>query len=263
MSIADKIWKARYVARNETYSTLGWARCLVDFPYPRALILAQGRSGSTLLCDLLNHHPRMECEGELLGHPIRSPQNFLEGRAVHAGMRRSAWGCKAKHFQITRVQGCTDLNAFLGKLVDSGWHVIYLQRQNIVRQTISTLVAAQTRKWAYVKGEDRPTEICLDEAKFREFLEGRIHETAVEKIGLNGIPHLHLSYERHLEYPEQHSMAIQEAHDYLGLDHVPAETRLKKSGGRGSIGVNVANVEEVESWAADMGYEHLLVNSDQ
>ena len=90
-------------------------------PTPRFIVLAQGRSGSSLLTSLLNAHPRLHSEGEVLAFPLRFPEAFLRGKVLRYGLLGRGWGFKAKHYQITRTQKIDDLRAFLHKLVEAGW----------------------------------------------------------------------------------------------------------------------------------------------
>ena len=50
---------------------------------PRFVVHSLGRSGSTLLTDLLAAHPQIECDGEILSHPvlITTPERLVRDRA--------------------------------------------------------------------------------------------------------------------------------------------------------------------------------------
>ena len=72
-------------------------------------IFGQGRTGSTLLVDLLNRHPKIACEEEIFNrrrHPfngkIWKPYWFLKG--VEANYRDKVFGFKVKIYQLTKHQ---------------------------------------------------------------------------------------------------------------------------------------------------------------
>ncbi len=48
-------------------------------PSKQFLIMIQGRSGSSLLCDLLDSHPGVHCQNELLVDRLKAPMAYLMG----------------------------------------------------------------------------------------------------------------------------------------------------------------------------------------
>ena len=47
-------------------------------PKQRFAIYMQGRSGSSFFCDLIDQHPQVRCNTELLNNKCNNPYRFLE-----------------------------------------------------------------------------------------------------------------------------------------------------------------------------------------
>jgi hypothetical protein len=109
-------------------------------PSLRLVIFGSGRTGSSLLMDLLNSHPEIECEDEIPSHRVLSARRFLDARAALS--RRPVFGFKLKLHHLT-TQGITDPAAFLGRLHAGGCRIVHLTRRDRLRQALSSAVARQ------------------------------------------------------------------------------------------------------------------------
>ena len=78
-------------------------------PSTRFVIFAQGRTGSSLLRSLLNAHPEVRTEGEILGRPVIDPVRFVERHATVSSP--PVFGFKVKIYQLSDIQG-VDPRAF-------------------------------------------------------------------------------------------------------------------------------------------------------
>lgn len=142
-----------------------------------------GRSGSTVLGDLLNQHPRICWDGEIfpmiykpmfddwqswrqssderaqldLAKPIRSRMSW-------AG--RNWYGFETKFFHLGLLTGIK-LSDYLHQLDHLGFsHFIILRRKNLLRKIVSGVIAGQTRD--YHRDHDQEpsfTRISLDTDK--------------------------------------------------------------------------------------------------
>ena len=139
--------KYAYLLGNFYYNTRGWLGSY-NSNMPRFCIFAQGRSGSTLLTTLLDQHPHIKCEGEVLANSVGNAHHFIQGKSIQYSSKKLAWGFKVKHHQLTKHQKI-DPQTFLKKLSQEGWKVIYLRRENIVLQALSTLIGMSRGKWTY------------------------------------------------------------------------------------------------------------------
>jgi LPS sulfotransferase NodH len=109
----------------------------------RFVIVSGPRTGSELLRELLDSLADVRCEGELLQQPRRWPLAYVNGRAALGGLGGRAWGCKIldSHLHLGLVQSRPPGHRLLPALVDDGWTVIHLQRQDLLAQALSFLRA--------------------------------------------------------------------------------------------------------------------------
>ncbi|HVY10451.1 MAG TPA: hypothetical protein VHB18_09925 [Mycobacteriales bacterium] len=111
----------------------------------RFVIVTQGRAGSELLVDLLNRHPDITCDSEVLREPVALPNAVIRGRAARA--RRSgaqAYGFKLQPRQAFELQ-CLHPVTWLPELEADGWILVYLHRRNMLHQVISALRGSQSQ----------------------------------------------------------------------------------------------------------------------
>ena len=109
-------------------------------------IFCQGRTGSTLLCNLLDKHPRIHCDREILSQERWNPVWFVTGKRNRAeGVSR--YGFKAKIYQLTNQQRLEDPAQFVYTLANRGWDIIYLWRRNVLRHSFSGHIAAAKDLW--------------------------------------------------------------------------------------------------------------------
>lgn len=208
-------------------------------PTPFAIV-ADLRTGSTLLQSSLHLHPEIHCYGELF-HPDDLPDNRLPGpdrRALSAGeVIRHAFrveGVRAVGFRAM---------IFLPDAPDSRWadawerlggvaglHVIYLMRQNQLAQYASVRIAHQTRTYHPMPGdplldpENRPT-ITIDPEAFRAWTAHRDHLFGRRRRQLRGQPSLELTYE---VLTSDWQGTMQRVQAFLGVRPLPLEPDREK-----------------------------------
>lgn len=109
-------------------------------------IVCMGRTGSTLLVELLNSHPDIECRGELLGlqsgyveHPGISRRTFLEQHAYSTELPIK--GFKMPLDWIFNHPG--DFDDFR----ELGYKIIRLNRRNALAQLVSIKLAQLNTDW--------------------------------------------------------------------------------------------------------------------
>src|SRR5215831_6390647 len=107
-------------------------------------IFGSGRSGSRLLVDLLNSHPRIFCEYGMFLDGEPDPYRWLAGRAELArkGAAR-AYGIRLLVPHLADDAGVRDVAGFLQHLQGCGWHIIHLARLSPVRVVLSYVHAAR------------------------------------------------------------------------------------------------------------------------
>jgi hypothetical protein len=106
---------------------------------PAVLIFAQGRSGSTLLVELLNSLPEVSCEGEILQRRVAFPAAWAEARRRRH--RDELYGFKVKPLQLLHHQRVPDMGRWLARMQGRDWRLIHLERRNLLRQAVSNVAA--------------------------------------------------------------------------------------------------------------------------
>jgi riboflavin biosynthesis pyrimidine reductase/LPS sulfotransferase NodH len=194
---------------------LSWSRegaaAMPLSPPTRFVVIAAPRTGSNMLCSLLNKHPEILCHHEIfnpegihyaLDHRAgeidlgtsrdrdRQPENFLDRMWEHR------CGRPVVGFKLNRGQ-----NEILGKVLeDRGVRKIILTRRNRVRAFVSEMIARQTGEWetyAFSK-EGQPCEPIWVEADelLTQAAETRLYFARIRRtLDLTGQSFLETTYE--------------------------------------------------------------------
>ena len=192
-------------------------------PRARFVIVTPGRSGSELLTDLLDSHPDIVCEAEILRERLLLPERFIDGRAAKAGLRGArAYGFKI-HCGHFGYQMLRERPRYLQQLSDSGVQLIFLRRENFLAQAISSTIAMRTR-WHW-RRQDRPEFQALDVDPVEVLMMTYLFEESDQYLAhlLADLPHLTLTYEHDLHDGPAQQAAVAAICDRLGLP--PAPTR--------------------------------------
>lgn len=222
------------------------------------VIVADLRTGSTLLSTSLNHHPQIRCYGELF-HPETFPDNQLDGRDRFSLTGRevvreafSATGVAAAGFRAM---------IFLPMPSQPGWadswdalrernelRVIYLVRRDELAQYASILVAEQTRIWhpspedPVLRPENRP-KITIDPQAFQEWTRERRALFDQRRDQLRGKPSLDLDYETLVsEWPA----VIHTVQEVLGVEPAALQPAKQKQENR-PLSEVVTNYDELRA----------------
>ncbi|MDR7468308.1 MAG: hypothetical protein QN190_11065 [Armatimonadota bacterium] len=207
------------VARATGYAPLAafWRRP----PRTTFIIFGQDRSGSTLLTQLLCCSPEIRCDNEILTQRVLWPELYVKARSMRHPAK--VYGYKLRLHELVNRHGI-DPGEFLRAHVARGGKIIYLKRQNIVRQAISSLIAMETGLWrsdrrAYEARRKRKFRIDCD-ALLRN-VKWRETTLAQEQAVLEEFPHLTIVYERDLLDAGRHQETLNRLFDYLGVARVP------------------------------------------
>jgi LPS sulfotransferase NodH len=148
----------------------------------RFVIFAVPRTGSNLLCGMLNSHPSVLCHHGLFnpsgihyaldyrGHldfgsleeRDNDPRRFLKR------VWRNNFGVRAIGFKLNRGENEIAAEEILG---DATIRKILLYRQNRLKTYVSELIAQQTTQWESYTGTDHPAQapkVHVDPAAFRQ-----------------------------------------------------------------------------------------------
>jgi len=212
---------------------------------PTFVILSRGRTGSTLLVDLLRCHPAIRCEAEVLSHRIlvTSPETLIRARAaLFAGW---VYGFKLRpaHYGAQRIR---DPKAFLAGLQADGWRLVHLRRRNVLRVALSSLRREQTKIVHRMVGDgpdgSAPFDAPVDRLLARM---ARVEqEMRTEEDLLGALPHLMLTYEDDLLREDTRQPALDRVFAFLGLPSAPVSTRYVRLS-TDSLSALVRNHDEV------------------
>lgn len=209
-------------------------------PDGRFVIFCQGRTGSSLLRSLLNNHPDVRCEGEILAEPVGDPIQFLATTAKSS--TKSVFGFKVKIYQLTDTQH-VDPTDFLKALQDQAYKIIYLHRSNLLRHAISNTFAEARQSYHDRSIGPRPS-LTVDPEQLIGVMQRRQAHLDNEAVVLEGFDHLTLEYEKDLLDPAQHQPTADRVFAFLGIEPVSVETDLSRSVS-GSLADRITNYEEL------------------
>lgn len=101
-----------------------------QLPEKKFVIFGRGRSGSTLLVELLDSHPQIHCDNEILHDRVLFPRLYIDSCASR--YQSQVYGFKFLSYQIKDVQRISQPKKFLLQLYQSGYKIIYLRRENLL-----------------------------------------------------------------------------------------------------------------------------------
>lgn len=198
----------------------------------RFVILFTGRSGSSYLTSLLDSHPNIICEGEMLAeivHVGEPPEKQLSWsrqffKATRPREIRSV-GYK------TKLSDVVDPGGFWRLLDDLGVRLIHLIRPNLVKQVVSALNAERlherTGQWNIQNEGERLGRLSVDRERFEGLLQNRVagEKQLAASVAEMGRPAKQVVYEELLRKPEE---TLQEVYDFLDVPYRPVVSRFKK-----------------------------------
>jgi len=171
----------------------------------RFFIFGQSRSGTGLLVDLLNSHPDIFCERELLNRSgIKKRDNFrklLIKRYPYLYINHQVNKQKEKVFGFKLlVHQFLDNAKVKTRLFNEEWKIIHIQRRNVLAQTLSGIIAQKTGEYHRYHHDELPDNktYIIDPKNVVNKLNRRIRFFKNEMELLNGIDHLDLTYENDL-----------------------------------------------------------------
>lgn len=190
------------------------------------LIIGRARSGTTLLTQLLNSHPQIQCDREMLGRYVIAPVSFLENLASKS--RTAVYGAKLLSYQMVQVQRFRDPVGFLRQLQDRGWQLIHLHRATF-DQALSLHVAKKRRVYHHRIDSTEPwSTIVVDPEVFCRRIEWNERLLDYERWCLQGLGHIEINYETDLLTPEDQRNTIVQLSKAFGIAPIDTQAELRK-----------------------------------
>ena len=193
------------------------------------LILSAARSGTTLLVDYLNCHPRIRCRGEILnsdwacyGNPRCMGPDRLRLQIESFFLRPTGMlaGAKVLTYQFDELQ--IKLRDVL-ELLDNP-AIIVLYRERMLEQFVSLKTAERDRIWHSTKPA-KSAPIALHPATFVAYAQRERRMWADNLAEVEGRRVHFLSYERMTQETEE---SMRELFEFLGLETCSVHSPLVK-----------------------------------
>lgn len=204
-------------------------------PVKKFVIYTRGRTGSTVLTDLLNSHPEMYCDYEIFNTfndttPVRYPLKYIDSCSKRATLnKKSVYGFKVKIEQLKNEQGYKDIGRLLKSAEDAGWKMIYLRRVNIFNHAVSGMIANQTKVFHLKnKNEALQQKIKIDVGLLLGIMNYFEELGKLEEDSLRSLSYITVSYEDDLLDNSKHQETSDKIFQYLGIKSFPVNTQLKK-----------------------------------
>lgn len=239
------------------------------------IIFFRGRSGSSLLVDLLNKHPLIKAEGEILSRNVFFPGIYLDLRSYLFLDNIVAYGVKCKRAQIENQANVNNVEQTFLSLSKRGFKFIYLKRKNKLKQALSAIAAVkrankmkmqvQGKKVNFfrISQEEKDKFLYLTE-KFTIEPKHLIGSTSFfERVGqeedqiMNLVPNLEITYETDLLKPQNHQATINKICDFLGIETADCNSNLVKANSD-NIRDLVDNASELIDAIEKSKYAHYL-----
>ena len=216
------------------------------------LIYTLGRTGSTLLTDLISHLPDTKCEGEILSSKPVNPHGIIAGRVKECEGFNYGFKVKTAHLQNPRD--------FLEMLQKDNWKLIYLDRRNLVDLCVSCLYARESGSFFYYKtkflglrGRKRPrVELNIEE------IFGMLDQnSALIEYDLNLLSDfscLKINYELDLQCNNSHRNTLNKITEYFGLSYFKNQIKVATSKSIPSHSKVISNWSDIYSKLAKSSY---------
>lgn len=236
----------------------------ISFPEKKFVIYTRGRTGSTVLSDLINCHPDIFCDVEIFnliysGSKIAFPMKYISSCSKRADMHgKKVYGFRVKISQLRIEHNYRNYDKILLRLHAEGWKFIYLKRINFLRHKISNILATETNVF-HLKRNEKPhgkklkadCELLMASIKFSEDIE------RTEEENLKHIPHLKLIYEDDISDSSKHQDTANKVFGFLGLGYHKVKTDYVKVI-PDDLKMTLSNYEEVYNYFKDTKYIQFL-----
>lgn len=129
--------------RNLNYKNLIDPR--LKFPQSKFVMYTRGRTGSTLLTELLNCHHEIFCDVEIFnflysGSIVKFPGMYINSCSKRASAKgKKVYGFKVKISQLRYEHKYDNYDEILLNLYKKDWKFIHLKRVNFLRHQLSNL----------------------------------------------------------------------------------------------------------------------------
>jgi len=164
---------------------------------------------------------------------------------------------KFHHLADHQGYGTEGARRFIKDLSESGWKIVYLRRDNLLRRTLSGAVAKKRGGMLHVQDDKALRKVSIDTELLLQHLDESRKLTERDDQLLSSIPHLRIDYETGLLDPAEHTRTTAKIFSYLGLGNVSVSTALKRTS-TDDLSQTIENYEELEQALNATPYERFL-----
>lgn len=226
---------------------------------PRFMIVTVGRTGSELLVSLLDSHPKITCDGEILELRQPFPGQLVFRRALRARLHGQAYGFKllSRH---ARQHHPYNPAPFVHRFHERGFRIIVLDRRDRLEQAMSVIRAEGRPAHHRRSDETRFVPMRVDPVAVLTALFLIEEGVAFVRDTLKEIPKLELVYEDDLREAPHQQRTVDRVCSFLGLDPAPVKTELLRLTPR-SASDQVENFDEVAALLSQTRFAELVAAS--
>jgi LPS sulfotransferase NodH len=218
-------------------------------PKKKFVIFGQGRTGSTLLVDLLNAAEDTFSDREIFnifhftGEKIKNPKVYVKGRSKR--FTGKVYGFKVKIYQLKHDHNVASVREFLLDLVAQGYQIIYLSRDNVLQHAYSNVKRSLTGV-THIRGvKNARGKITLSLSELMGEIKARLAYKKEELEVLKGLDYHHVIYERDLLEQHLHLHTVNAVRKYLQLDPISeVKSKYQKITDK-SLADEITNYDEV------------------
>jgi hypothetical protein len=200
------------------------------------IMIGQGRSGSTLLKQLLDSHPYICCEGEL----YNVKENYITNKLI----RKIAYTFPIYTFYYrnylakTKVYGFTLLfsdhkrkHYILKQLTNRNWKIIHFYRNDIIEQVFSHLVAVESGLWHRNMNNqsELANKITINKDDFFKRIKNLVNQKTNELELLKNFDHHTVIYETDLLDNNEWQKTCDDLFRFLGIESDLVKASLSKT----------------------------------
>lgn len=190
------------------------------------VLFGRGRSGSTLLVQMLDANPAIGCLDEVLRFKTLMPVRMVERELSQ--INKPIRGFKLLSYQIRELHSRHD-QALRAWMTAEDVTIFHLQRENILRHALSNIYAGSRQAYHSTdSAAASTTRITVDPETLFQWMRGSQDLLEWEKRYLGDVARDEIRYERDLSTPEAQAQTLTRVSGALGVPPVPTQAPLRK-----------------------------------
>lgn len=201
-------------------------------PVTRFVVLFEGRAGSSHLISLLDSHPRIRAEPEVLkvlkdrGAGPKQQLEWARRALTNSGREFAAVGFK------TKVRDVLDPGGLAALLVETGAKVIHMERENLVKLALSSINAQRlykvTGRFNRLAGDPELPPMIVTPSQLERSIKQRRRwqQELLAYVTQLNLPTMRVTYEEFLA--EQESVLSDVCH-FLNVERNPLHSVTRKT----------------------------------